>query len=300
MQRFSINLWFDNQAEEAARFYTSVFSNTRLGKIDRYGETGQQVHGHQPGTVMTVDYELEGQSFVALNGGPLFKLSPAISFMVNCASAGEVDALWAELAEGGTTLMPLDEYPFSPRYGWIQDRFGVSWQLILSSGEIRQKIKPVLMFVGKKYGSAEDAIRFYTATFPNSEVGEIFRYGPGHEPDREDAVAYSDFTLDGRLFSAMESAREHHFDFSEAISFIVHCQDQNEVDRYWNALSATPEAEQCGWLKDRYGVSWQIIPTALYDLMRNGSTEQSERVMAALLQMKKLDIASLQRAYEGR
>lgn len=299
MQRFSINLWFDHQAEEAAQFYTAVFRNARVTNTSRYSEAGQEIHGRPPGTAMTVEFELEGQTFVALNGGPHFAFSPAVSFMVNCETTAEVDELWSRLADGGSPLMALDAYPFSDRYGWIQDRYGVSWQLILGQGEVQQKIMPVLMFVGQKYGEAEEAIRFYTSVFPNAETGSIFRYGPGQAPDRPDAVAYADFKLDGRSFAVMESAHDHRFDFSEAISFIVHCQDQREVDDYWNKLAADPAGGQCGWLKDRYGVSWQIVPTVLYQLLRDADAAQSQRVMRALLQMRKLDVDGLQRAYDN-
>lgn len=205
MQRFSTCLWFDHQAEEAARFYTAVFRNARVTSTSHYSEAGQEIHGRPPGTVVTVEFELEGQAFVALNGGPHVAFTPAISFMVNCDTAAEVDALWSRLADGGIPLMALDSYPFSDRYGWIQDRYGVSWQLILGQGAARQKIMPVLMFVGRKYGKAEEAIRFYTSVFPNAKAGSIFRYGPGQTLDRPEAVAYADFELDGRLFAVMES-----------------------------------------------------------------------------------------------
>lgn len=298
MQRFSTCLWFDHQAEEAARFYTAVFRNARVTSTSHYSEAGQEIHGRPPGTVVTVEFELEGQAFVALNGGPHVAFTPAISFMVNCDTAAEVDALWSRLADGGIPLMALDSYPFSDRYGWIQDRYGVSWQLILGQGAARQKIMPVLMFVGRKYGKAEEAIRFYTSVFPNAKAGNIFRYGPGQTLDRPEAVAYADFELDRRLFAVMESGYDHRFDFSEAISFIVHCRDQREVDDYWDKLAADPADGQCGWLKDRYGVSWQIVPTVLYQLLRDADAAQSQRVMRVLLQMRKLDIDGLQRAYD--
>ena len=161
MQKITPCLWFDDQAEEAAHFYTSIFGNSRIGAIRRYARTGQDVHGKAPGSVMTVAFELEGQPFIALNGGPAFR-------------------------------------------------------------------------------------------------------------------------------------------FNEAISFQVGCESQQEIDYYWEKLSAGGDAaaQQCGWLKDRYGVSWQIVPTILDELLGDSSPEGSERVMGALLQMKKLDLQALQRAYE--
>ena len=155
-------LWFDNQAEDAAKFYTGVFKNSKIGKISRYGKEGHEIHGRPAGSVMTVAFELDGHKFTALNGGPLFK-------------------------------------------------------------------------------------------------------------------------------------------FNEAISFQVHCETQQEVDYYWEKLSAggDDEAQQCGWLKDRYGVSWQIVPVALIDMVGDAESAKSQRAMKAMLQMKKIDIAALKRAYDG-
>jgi predicted 3-demethylubiquinone-9 3-methyltransferase (glyoxalase superfamily) len=156
-------LWFDNQAEEAARFYTSIFKNSKIGTITRYGEAGQEVTGGKPGSVMTVEFELNGQTFTALNGGP-------------------------------------------------------------------------------------------------------------------------------------------HFKFNEAVSFQVMCQTQEEVDYYWNKLGqgGDPSAQQCGWLKDKFGLSWQVVPTPLLEMLTDSDKEKANRTMEAMLRMKKLDIPALTRAYEGR
>lgn len=162
IQRITPCLWFDDQAEQAVEFYLSIFANSRIASLSRYGEAGQEIHGRPPGSVMTVGFELDGQAFTALNGGPVFT-------------------------------------------------------------------------------------------------------------------------------------------FNEAISLQVNCQDQAQVDRYWDQLSAggNPAAQQCGWLKDRYGVSWRIVPSVLAQLLGDPDTAKSQRVMTALLQMKKLDIAELQKAYAG-
>lgn len=160
MNSFTTCLWFDNQAEEAAKFYTSVFKDSKILKTSYYGEAGYDIHGRKPGSVMTVDFELNGRSFQALNGGPYFK-------------------------------------------------------------------------------------------------------------------------------------------FNEAFSIVVNCETQEEIDYYWEKLSADPKAEQCGWLKDKFGLSWQIVPTIIDDVMSGPATEKSERMMEALLKMKKLNITELQKAYNG-
>ena len=159
-QKITPCLWFDNEAEEAARFYVSIFANSRIGRIGRYGKAGHEIHGREAGSVMTVEFELEGQRFVALNGGP-------------------------------------------------------------------------------------------------------------------------------------------HFRFSEAISFQVHCDTQEEIDFFWSRLSEGGEEGPCGWLKDRFGLSWQVVPSALPEMLMDADAEKSQRVTEAFLQMKKFDLAALRRAYDG-
>jgi len=219
---------------------------------------------------------------------------------VSCATKEEVDTLWRELSKDGQTLMPLDKYPFSEHYGWTQDRYGLSWQLMYAGArEIKQKFTPVMMFTEQQSGKAEDAIRFYTSVFHHSAVGDIMRYGKDAAPDKEGTITFGQFTLDGQHFAAMDSERTHGFTFNEAISFIVNCENQQEIDYYWERLSADPKAEQCGWLKDRYGFSWQVTPTAMQRMLASGDEQKIARVTKAFLQMKKFDLAALEEAYEG-
>ena len=198
--------------------------------------------------------------------------------------------------------MPLDTYPFSERYGWVQDKYGLSWQLILTNpeGEERPRILPSLLFVGDVCGKAEEASDFYQAVFKDSKRGAIARYGADQAPDNEGTVMFTDFTLEGQWFAAMDSAHVHKFAFNEAVSFIVNCKTQDEIDFYWDELSAVPEAEQCGWLKDKYGVSWQIVPKEMDEMMREGTRDQMDRVTQAFLPMQKFDIAKLKQAYNPR
>lgn len=160
MQKITPHLWFDTQAEEAANFYVSVFKDAKLGAVSRYSQAGQDIHKMPVGSVMTVQFEIEGQTFLALNGGPIFH-------------------------------------------------------------------------------------------------------------------------------------------FNEAISFMVNCETQEEIDYYWDKLSAVPEAEQCGWLKDKFGVSWQVVPTGMAEMLSNPDSDKTQRAMATFMQMKKIDIEQLQQAYNG-
>lgn len=298
MQRIIPNLWFDDQSEEAATFYTSIFANSKIGHIAYYTDAGKEIHGHNAGDVLTVEFEIENTRFIALNGGPQFKINPSISFFVRCSTLDEVNDLWQKLSEGASVLMPLDMYPFSRRYGWLSDKFGVSWQIMLSDQEITQKITPSLMFTKEQAGKAEEALNFYASVFPSSKVGTISRYTAGQEPDKEGTVTYGELTILGQLMSVMDSARMQDFSFNEAVSLMVECETQEEIDDVWQKLSAVPEAEVCGWLKDKYGVSWQIVPTIMDTMMKEGTSEQLERVTAAYMQMKKFDIAELERVYD--
>jgi predicted 3-demethylubiquinone-9 3-methyltransferase (glyoxalase superfamily) len=293
MRPISPHLWFDSEALEAAGLYTDLFPDGRITHTGVLEDTPS-------GTVDVVTIGLAGQPFSLLAAGPLFPFNPAISFRVDFASAEEVDALWAGLAEGGEPLMDIGEYPFSPRYGWIQDRFGVSWQLMqVPDRPIAQVITPTLMFTGEVCGRAEEAMRFYASVFQGSSIDHVQYWGEGMAPNAPGSVMHGAFTLEGRQFAAMDSALDHGFGFNEAISLMVHCDTQAEIDHYWDALSADPAAEQCGWLKDRFGVSWQVVPTAMDAMMRSASPEQLARVTAAFLPMKKFDLAALQAAYDG-
>jgi predicted 3-demethylubiquinone-9 3-methyltransferase (glyoxalase superfamily) len=300
MQKIVPHLWFDKGSRDAAEFYVRAFGG------DSRVTNARTLTGTPSGDVETVSFRLRGYEFAAISAGPLFTINPSISFFVNfdpsrdVAAREHIDELWKFLSDGGTPLMPLDTYPFSERYGWIQDRYGVSWQLILTNpgGEPRPDIAPSLLFVGGVTGKAEEAMKYYTGTFGGSRIGNLHRYGPGHAPDKDGSVMFGDFMLEGGWFAAMDSAHPHGFSFNEALSFMVFCDSQEEIDRFWQALSARSEAEQCGWCKDQFGVSWQVVPAALNGML-SGSPEQRNRVTKAFLQMKKFDIRALEKAYRG-
>ena len=292
-QKIRPHLWFDKEANEAAAFYSSILKDSRIRSKATLANTPS-------GDVDLVTVELSGQEFSLISAGPLFKFNPSVSFLVALSTSDEVDSLWKNLSEGGSALMELGEYPFSERYGWIQDRYGLSWQLIyVGQREIKQPITPMLMFVGKQCGKAEEAIGFYGSVF-DGKVGSILRYGENEAPDQEGSIKHATFTLKGQEFMAMDSAYAHKFAFNEAISFMVHCNTQEEIDRYWGKLSADRKAEQCGWLKDKYGLSWQVIPTILEEMLGHKDKKRVARVTEAFLKMKKFDIEALKRAFDGK
>lgn len=298
-QKIVPHLWYDKEAKEAAEFYCSIFPDSKITNVTTLQDTPS-------GDCDIVSFELSKQPFMAISAGPLFKFNPSVSFILNFDPSRDknarknLDATWEKLSSGGTALMPLDKYPFSECYGWIQDKYGLSWQLILSNpdGEERPFIVPSLMFVGTVCGKAEEATNFYLSVFKNTKRGMIARYPEGMAPSKEGTIMFTDFMLENQWFAAMDSAGEHKFAFNEAVSLMVYCDDQKEIDDYWEKLSAVPEAEQCGWLKDKYGLSWQIVPVGMDEMMREGTKEQIARLTQAFLSMKKFNLAELRKAYE--
>lgn len=293
MQKIVPHLWFNKEAVEAAEFYTTLFENSSI-------ETIVQLKDTPGGDSDSVTLKLDGQDFMFISAGPFFQLNPSISLMVNCSTIEEVEQLWADLSVDGTVLMELDSYPFSQRYGWVNDRYGVSWQVSYVEESFDQKIVPCLLYTGQQAGKAKEAITFYTSLFNNSKIEFVSQYDGQENPNHEGMLQYALFTIEGYQLVAMDSALKHEFDFNEAFSILVNCETQDEIDFLWDKMSVVPEAEQCGWLKNRFGVSWQISPTILGEMMTNGDEAQRQRVTQAFLQMKKMNIAELQKAYEGK
>lgn len=293
-------LWFDDQARDAAEFYTSLFPNSKIEGTTRFGKEGQEIHGKPEGADMTVSFELEGQKFTGLNGGPHFRFNPSVSLFV-MEEESRIDELWKKLEKGGKILMPLDRYDWSDRYGWVQDRFGLNWQVMLDSYKnTKQKICPLLFFTGPAKGRAEEAIQCYTSIFKNSGVEGISRYSE-EDPIETGWVKHAQFRILGETFMAMDGGPEHEFTFNEAVSFVVGCETQEEIDYYWDHLSegGDEKAQQCGWLKDKFGVSWQIVPTLLHKMLNSENKTRTDKVTKAFLQMKKFNIQKLREAYDS-
>jgi predicted 3-demethylubiquinone-9 3-methyltransferase (glyoxalase superfamily) len=292
-------LWFDTEAEEAARFYTTVFPDSKIGDITYYPGEGQEIHGKPEGSVMSATFTLCGTKFMGLNGGPIFKINPSVSYFIICKDAAEADYYWNKLNDGGKVLMELDKYDWSERYGWLSDKYGLSWQIYTGDGnDMHQKICPSLMYTGKQHGRAEEAVHFYTSIFKDSEVQGIMKYPPGAE-EPEGTVMHSQFKLSGEIFMAMDSAQDHNFQFNEGVSFVINCTTQEEIDYYWERLTAGGEESMCGWLKDKFGVSWQVAPVQLDQMLLDPDKEKVNRVTKVFMQMRKFDLKKLEEAFEG-
>ncbi|HEY4483728.1 MAG TPA: VOC family protein [Candidatus Paceibacterota bacterium] len=292
MSKIITHLWFDKEAKEATNFYASLFPDSKVENVTT-------LPGTPSGDTDIVTFKLAGQSFMAISAGPYFKFNPSISLFVTFDNEAEIEEVWNKLIDGGSALMAYDTYPWAQKYGWLQDKYGLSWQLSFSENhQTEKKITPLLMFTQGVAGKAKEAIENYTSIFPNSKIDMMVLYEKD-DSDTEGFIKHARFVLDGEHFMAMDSSLGHDFVFNEAISFIVNCETQAEIDFYWEKLSAVPEAEQCGWLKDKYGVSWQIVPTAMGKMMSGGDKEAVARVTQAFLLMKKFDIAKLEAAFAG-
>lgn len=271
-------LWFDGNAKAAAEFYTPLFKNSKIT-------------AENP---MVVIWELDGTKIMGLNGGPIFKINPSVSLFVLCETIEETDKLWNKLCEGGTVMMPMDKYPWSEHYGWVQDKFGMTWQvsIVYNEGD-KAKITPCLLFTDKRFGQGEAALSFYTKVFANSKKDQVILYPEGDA--NAGKLMYSEFKLGSYNMIAMDGPGDHKYTFNEAVSFVIDCDNQTEIDYYWDKLIADGGQEsQCGWLKDKFGVSWQVVPSNLGAMVND--PVKGQRVVAAFMKMKKFIIADLENA----
>lgn len=267
-------LWFDGRAREAAELYCSVFRNSSI-TVE---------------TPLVVNFELNGQKIMGLNGGPMFTINPSISLFVTCDSVKETNRIWDLLIDGGREYMPIDSYPWSERYGWLQDKFGMTWQ-ISSSGKKDGGLRviPSFLFTNERFGQTGAALEFYRSVFKDSSTNVMEKYPEGDS--NAGKVLYSEFSLNQSAMIAMDGPGDHAYTFNEAVSLVVECETQNEIDYYWEKLTEGGEESMCGWLKDRFGVSWQIVPKILTELMTDPKT--AEKTVKAFSQMRKLEIDKL-------
>ncbi|MFA6209616.1 MAG: VOC family protein [Candidatus Obscuribacterales bacterium] len=294
MQKIMSSIWCQNNAQEMADFYTAAIPGVKQGKKSYYGDFAPRV-GQQIGALMTLDLKVQDYEFMMLNAGDSITPNPSISHYIVCKSAEEVDSIYAKLSKGGKDLMPLDKYPFSERYAWTEDKFGLSWQIILV--DMAQKVVPCMMFVGQQHGRAQEAITFYTSIFENSSQDFLVTY-PAESGEAPNTVMHASFTIDGQKFIAMDSGHQHAFNFNEGVSIVVNCKNQKEVDYLWEKLSEDGGASQCGWLKDKFGIFWQIVPESVRKLQHKDNQARTDNMMKALMTMRKLDEAALIAAYE--
>ena len=217
-------LWFDGNGKEAADFYAEIFGGT--------------ITSNNP---IVINLELFGQKLMILNGGPQFEKNASISFLILCESEKEVEKYWKNLSEKGLVLMELGAYPWSKKYGWVRDQFGVTWQISLSEKQVDQKIIPNLMFIHENNGKAHKAMDFYTKIFPDSKLLNILKYNDGlgeKSGENFENIQQAHFQIAQFSFFCMDNSYDHQFDFNEAISMVVMTENQEETDYLWNSLIA--------------------------------------------------------------
>ncbi len=236
-----------------------------------------------------------------LNGGPHFEKNASVSFMVMCETEDEVQKYWDQLQDGGIVLMALDSYPWSKKYGWIRDKFGVTWQLYLGEKKSEQRIIPTLMFIHQNNGKAMEAMELYTKIFPNSKIESVLKYGKGVNDENHEVsenVQHAHFEIDGYSMFCMDNSYDHKFDFNEGISMVIMTENQEETDHLWSSLTTDGGRESmCGWLKDKFGMSWQIVPKRLIELMGDSDQQKAQNVVQAMMKMRKIVIKDLEEAY---
>jgi predicted 3-demethylubiquinone-9 3-methyltransferase (glyoxalase superfamily) len=296
----SVGLWYDQDAEQAANFYKDIFPGSRIDHIFHYGNEGQEITGGKPGSVMFVTFTLAGLTFQAINGGPIFKINPSISLYVVTETEQETEKVWKKLSEGGTVLMELGKYDWSEKYGWVQDKYGLTWQIGLGKvSDVGQKITPYLYYVRKNAGRAEEAMKFYMSIFRSTTIDGVMKHPKGSS-DPEGHIMHAQFKLADSKFMVSDSSADHNFNFNEAVSIIIDCKDQKEIDYYWdNLIAGGGKESMCGWLSDKFGVSWQVNALRLNEMLMDKDQKKVDRVTRAFLKMRKFNIAELEKAFGG-
>ncbi|MEG3226198.1 VOC family protein [Streptococcus suis] len=256
MQPIIPHLWYDTEAKEAVAFYVELFG----GKID----WTYTITDTSSGDSDLIQFQLGDMTLAAISAGPYFKLNESMSLMVNGASKDEVTRLYQALSEGGRILMPLGEYPFSPYYVWLEDRFGLSWQLSYAPGlDKPYQFDICLLFSQEQVGLAQPMLDYYKDKLPQASVGQLSYYGEGEAAVAAAKLNYAELFIGDQKIIVMDHGYGGEASFNEAFSLMVYVDSQDELNFYYDLLSAVPEAEICGWVKDQFGISWQIVPRIL-------------------------------------
>ncbi len=296
MKRITPFLWFEKDIQAITDYYSSIFPN--ITSSDEH-----EINNTPSGSVQTKTIYIYGVRFDLMTAGPYLPYNPTVSFIINTESVNEAEKLWNKITLEGKILMPLGTYDFAAIYGWAQDKYGVSWQVMFRTGEqSQQKITSTLMFCGDVCGRAEEAMNFYVNIFKNSHTDYCEKYD-GTEPfnDIRAKTKHAGFTLDGSAFSVLDSGMISPLTFDQSVSFVVNCADQAEVDYYYSELIKDGGKEvECGWVSDKFGVPWQVVPTRMLTMLSTGTPDQIKRVTESFMQMKKFDIQTLENAFEGK
>lgn len=284
MQTLIPHLWYDKEALEAARFYTSVFPESQLDWTYHLSDTPS-------GDAQLVQFRLVNMTLAAISAGPYFHLNESMSLMVQVSKKEEVDRLYQSLSQNGKVLMPLGEYPFNAYYVWFEDQYGLSWQLLYNPEQtVSHHLEICLLFSKDQVGSAEDFLQKYVSLLPGAELGQRSYYAQGEASLPQAKLNYGELVLPNQKLIVMDHGYGGENGFNEAFSLMIYVNSPEEMAAYYDAFSSVKEAEQCGWVKDEFGISWQIVPQKLMEAYGNpAQADRLKAVNAAILEMKRLD-----------
>lgn len=267
-------VWHNQTAREAAEFYQLVLPACSIIEENP----------------VAVQLQVFDKKILLLNGGPQFMPNPSISFFLYARSAQEAKEIFEQLSEGGKVLMPFEKYPWAAQYGWIEDRYHTSWQITWDENYPQTgELKPSLLFANDVQGKAQEAIDFYSSVFPQHMTLQIERY-PAETGATAGQIMFSEIELEKQRFILMDSGIPHAFDFNEGVSFVLECNDQEEIDYYWEKFTGTGTESMCGWCSDQYNVFWQVIPRNFTSMI------QSPQAVEAFMKMRKIEIDVLKNA----
>lgn len=287
MQTIIPHLWYDTQAKEAIAVYTSLFEDSEV-------KWRHQLTGKSAETVDVISFRLANLELLAIGAKSTAKLNESLSLLVTVNNRTELEALYQELSQGGRLLLPLDSYDFSPYYVWLEDRFGLSWQLSLDENQTtKYHLAICFLFSQEQVGLAEPFLKKYQALFQKASIEAVSYYKEGEMPNPAAKVRSGKLTIDDQSLVVMDHGYGGESCFTEAFSLIVYVDSQKESDAYYEALSHVPEAESCGWVEDEFGLSWQIVPRLLLEAYADRDEKSLSAINTKLLTKKRLDTKAI-------
>ncbi len=281
-----VHLWFKGEdPAKAIDKYTGIFDNSKI----LYSTSFETPFAT---TAQSMEFTLGGKIFRAINAQPAFEFNNSFSLCVLCSTREDSDSKWAQLiSNGGKEIMPLGKYDFAERYGWLVDEFGLSWQVFFG-GKMPFDFEVVPSLLYPK-GKTKEALAFYSTIFTDFAVNFV-----DYLDEEKNNILFSCFNINGSDYFAYDNLSDREFPFNESASIMIECETQEEIDYYWDRLSADPTAGQCGWTKDPFGLSWQILPKFLSEALFDQDAEKYKKLSGAMLEMKKMDLGKLKKAVE--
>ena len=285
-QNTLVHLWFKGEdLKNAVDKYTKIFENSKILRSINFDTPFDT-------TADCIEFTLGGRVFQAINAEPAFEFNNSFSFVVMCPSQEDLNTKWTNLiSNGGKEIMPLEKTDFAECYGILEDEFGLTWHVFLD-GQMHFdfEVVPVMMY---PQGKTKEALEFYSTVFKDFAINFV-----DYLDEEKNNIIFSCFTINGSDYFAWDNLEEVDYPFNESTSIMIECETQEEIDYYWDKLSADKNDGQCGWTKDRFGLSWQIIPKYVNEVFFNQGKEKYNKISSAMLEMKKLDIEKLKQAAE--